>query len=55
MDIPDGPAIDQMAAPKTGLANPYVTIPLLLAAAAGISTVLLSRRKEGNLNHEMEK
>ena len=55
VDIPDGPAIDQMAAPKTGLANPYVTIPLLLAAAAGISTVLLSRRKEGNLNHEMEK
>lgn len=55
VDTPDGPAIDQMAAPKTGLANPYVTIPLLLAAAAGISTVLLSRRKEGNLNHEMEK
>ena len=54
VDTPDGPAIDQMAAPKTGLENPYVVVPLLLAAAAGTSTILLSRRKEGNLNHEME-
>ena len=54
VDTPDGPAIDQMAAPKTGLEKPYVVVPLLLAVVAGTSTILLSRRKEGNLNHEME-
>lgn len=54
VDAGDGPAIEQMAAPKTGLQNPYVTIPLLLATAAGISAVLLAKRKEGKGN-EVEK
>lgn len=49
----DGPAIEQMAAPKTGLENPAVTVPLLLAAVTGIGTVYLYRRKEGS-KHEVE-
>ena len=49
----DGPAIEQIAAPKTGLENHAVTVPLLLAAVTGIGTVYLYRRKEGS-KHEVE-
>lgn len=45
--------IDQMAAPKTGLQNPSVYIPLLLAAVSIISTGILCRKEKKR--HEMER
>ena len=47
-----GPVIQQLAAPKTGLKDPAVSVPLLLAAISGISTWILCRREKC---HGMEK
>lgn len=50
----DGPALDQLAAPKTGLENPKVAVPLLLSLIAGCG-ILITKRKEEKGRHEMEK
>lgn len=52
------PAISQTTAPKTGIADPYVFVPLGIAAVAALGTVKLSRKekKERRKNCEtMEK
>ena len=41
-----GPAIQQLTAPKTGLTDPFVAVPLLLAGLAAVSTWILERREE---------
>ena len=41
-----GPAIQQLTAPKTGLSDPFVAVPLLLAGLAAVSTWILERREE---------
>lgn len=43
-----GPAIQQLTAPKTGLTDPFVAVPLLLAGVAAVSTWILERREEKN-------
>ena len=40
------PAISQTTAPKTGLADPYVFVPLGIAAVTALGTVKLSRKEK---------
>lgn len=40
------PAISQTTAPKTGIADPYVFVPLGIAAVAALGTVKLSRKEK---------
>lgn len=40
-----GPAITQLSAPKTGLTEPYVAVPLFLAAVAAVSTWMIERKE----------
>ena len=50
-----GPAIMQLSAPKTGVTDPYVAVPLLLAGVAGISTWLLERGERDHMKCSMKR
>ena len=50
-----GPAITQLSAPKTGVTDPYVAVPLLLAGVAGISTWLLERGERDHMKCSMKR